>query len=163
MRSIAFVAPLAAALAVAGAASAQPSAVVVTLSPDFAKTAQELGDRDVQQQVADLTSTVERVLTQRHALDGARVELVITDLKPNRPTMQQMTDKPGLDGMRSLSIGGAAVEGAVITASGETQPVRFQYYTPTLADARGATTWSDAQRAYDRLARNLAEGRYVTR
>ncbi|MBN9480407.1 MAG: hypothetical protein J0I52_09235 [Bordetella sp.] len=163
MRRIAFLAPLAAALAVSGAAAAQPSAVVVTVSPDFAKTAQELGEREVQQQVSDLTRTVERVLTQRNALDGARVELVITDLKPNRPTMQQMSDKPGLDSMRSLSIGGAAVEGSVTMTSGEVQPVRFDYYTPTLADARGSTTWTDAQRAYDRLARNLAEGRFVKR
>jgi hypothetical protein len=145
MRRIAFLAPLAAALAVSGAAAAQPSAVVVTVSPDFAQTAQELGERDVQQQVS------------------ARVELVITDLKPNRPTMQQLSDKPGLDSMRSLSIGGAAVEGSVTMASGEVQPVKFDYYTPTLADARGSTTWTDAQRAYDRLARNLAEGRFVKR
>ncbi|MGE7199381.1 hypothetical protein [Brevundimonas naejangsanensis] len=163
MRPIAFLAPIAAVLALSGAAAAQPSAVVVTVSPHFAKTAAELGERDVQQQVSDLTRTLERVLTDRHALDGARLELVITDLKPNRPTMQQLSDKPGLDGMRSLSIGGAAIEGTVTTASGEVQPVKFDYYTRTLADARGATTWTDAQRAYDRLARNLADGRYVKR
>lgn len=160
---IAFLAPLAAALAVSGAAAAQPSAVVVTVSPDFAKTAAELGERDVEQQVTDLTRTLERVLGDRHALDGARLELVITDLKPNRPTMQQLSDRPGLDAMRSLSIGGAAVEGTVTTASGDVQPVKFDYYTTTLADAQGSTTWTDAQRAYDRLARNLAEGRFVTR
>lgn len=163
MRRIAFLAPLAAALAVSGAAAAQPSAVVVTVSPDFAKTAAELGQRDVDQQVDDMRRTVERVLVQRNALDGARVELTITDLKPNRPTIQQMGDKPGLDGMRSLSIGGAAVEGTVTLASGEVQPVKFDYYTPTLADARGSTTWTDAQRAYDRLARRLADGRYTMR
>ncbi|MFC5372688.1 hypothetical protein ACFPIF_09005 [Brevundimonas faecalis] len=163
MRRIAFLAPLAAALAVSGAAAAQPSAVVVTVSPDFAKTAAELGQRDVDQQVDDMRRTVERVLVQRNALDGARVELTITDLKPNRPTLQQMGDKPGLDGMRSLSIGGAAVEGTVTLASGEVQPVKFDYYTPTLADARGSTTWTDAQRAYDRLARRLADGRYTMR
>lgn len=160
---MAFLAPLAVVVAIAGAAVAQPSAVVVSVSPAFAEKAKELGERDVQQQVSDLTRTVERVLTQRHALDGARIELVITDLKPNRPTIQQMTDKPGLDGMRSLSIGGAAVEGTVTMASGAVEPVKFDYYTPTLADARGSTTWTDAQRAYDRLARNLAEGRYVRR
>lgn len=163
MRRIAFLAPLAVALAVSGAAAAQPSAVVVTVSPDFAKTAAELGQRDVDQQVDDMRRTVERVLVQRNALDGARIELTITDLKPNRPTMQQMGDKPGLDGMRSLSIGGAAVEGTVTLASGEVQPVKFDYYTPTLADARGSTTWTDAQRAYDRLARRLADGLYTMR
>lgn len=163
MRRFAFLAPLTAAVALAGAAAAQPSAVVVTVSPDFAKTAQELGQREVQQQADDLTRTVERVLTERHALDGARVELVITDLKPNRPTMQQATDKPGLDMMRSLSIGGAAIEGTVTTASGEVNPVKYDYYSTNLADVRGYSTWQDAGAAFNRLARNLAQGRYVTR
>lgn len=163
MRRFTFFAPLTAALALAGAAAAQPSAVVVTVSPDFAKTAEELGQRDVQQQVEDLTRKVERVLTDRQALDGARIELVITDLKPNRPTMQQISDKPGLDPIRSISIGGAAIEGRVTTASGEVHPVKYDYYSNTLADVRGYSTWQDANTAYDRLARNLASGRYVTR
>ncbi|WP_312784563.1 hypothetical protein [Brevundimonas sp.] len=163
MRRFTFFAPLTAALTLAGAAAAQPSAVVVTVSPDFAKTAEELGQRDVQQQIEDLTRKVERVLTDRQALDGARIELVITDLKPNRPTMQQISDKPGLDPIRSISIGGAAIEGRVMTASGEVHPVKYDYYSNTLADVRGYSTWQDANTAYDRLARNLASGRYVTR
>lgn len=163
MRHFAFLAPVTAALALASAVSAQPSAVVVTVSPDFAKTAEELGQRDVQQQIDDLTATVTRVLTQRDALDGARVELTITDLKPNRPTMEQISNKPGLDPIRSISIGGAAIEGTVTTASGQVQPVKYDYYSSTLADVRGYSTWQDARTAYDRLARNLAEGRYVKR
>ncbi|WP_313103042.1 hypothetical protein [Brevundimonas sp.] len=163
MRNFAFLAPMTAALALAGVASAQPSAVVVTVSPDFAKTAEELGQRDVQQQVDDLTAKVTRVLTQRHALDGARIELTITDLKPNRPTMQQISDKPGLDPIRSISIGGAAIEGTVTMANGDVQPVKYDYYSTSLADVLGYSTWQDAGTAYDRLARNLADGRYVKR
>jgi len=163
MRRFTFLAPLTAAAALAGAAAAQPSAVVVTVSPDFAKTAEELGQREVQQQVDDLTARVTRVLTERHALDGARIELIITDLKPNRPTMQQTIDKPGLDPLRSISIGGAAIEGAITTASGEVQPIKYDYYSSNLADVRGYATWQDAATAFDRLARNLAEGRYVKR
>lgn len=163
MRRFAFLAPLTAAIALAGAVAAQPSAVVVTVSPDFAKTAAELGEREVQQQADDLARTVERVLNEQQALDGARIELVITDLKPNRPTIQQATDKPGLDMMRSISIGGAAIEGTITTASGEVQPVKYQRYSNNLADVRGYSTWQDAGTAFNRLARNLAEGRYVVR
>lgn len=163
MRHFAFLAPLTAAMALAGAVAAQPSAVVVTVSPDFAKTAAELGTRDVQQQADDLARTVERVLTEQQALDGARIELVITDLKPNRPTMQQAALKPGLDMMRSISLGGAAIEGTITTASGEVQPVKYDYYSTNLADVRGYSTWQDAGTAFNRLARNLAEGRYVVR
>ena len=163
MRRFAFLAPLTAAMALAGAVAAQPSAVVVTVSPDFAKTAAELGEREVQQQADDLARTVERVLNAQQALDGARIELVITDLKPNRPTIQQATDKPGLDMMRSISIGGAAIEGTITTASGEVQPVKYERYSNNLADVRGYSTWQDAGTAFNRLARNLAEGRYVVR
>jgi hypothetical protein len=163
MRRFAFLAPLTAAMALAGAVAAQPSAVVVTVSPDFAKTAAELGEREVQQQADDLARTVERVLNEQQALDGARIELVITDLKPNRPTIQQATDKPGLDMMRSISIGGAAIEGTITTASGEVQPVKYERYSNNLADVRGYSTWQDASTAFNRLARNLAEGRYVVR
>ena len=46
---------------------------VVTVSPDFAKTAAELGEREVQQQADDLARTVERVLNEQQALDGARI------------------------------------------------------------------------------------------
>jgi hypothetical protein len=163
MRRFAFLAPLTAAMALAGAVAAQPSAVVVTVSPDFAKTAAELGEREVQQQADDLARTVERVLNEQQALNGARIELVITDLKPNRPTIQQATDKPGLDMMRSISIGGAAIEGTITTASGEVQPVKYERYSNNLADVRGYSTWQDASTAFNRLARNLAEGRYVVR
>lgn len=163
MRRFAFLAPLTAAMALAGAVAAQPAAVVVTVSPDFAKTAAELGEREVQQQADDLARTVERVLNEQQALDGARIELVITDLKPNRPTIQQATDKPGLDMLRSISIGGAAIEGTITTASGEVQPVKYQRYSNNLADVRGYSTWQDASTAFNRLARNLAEGRYVVR
>ncbi|MNN46830.1 hypothetical protein D3C81_1612290 [compost metagenome] len=65
--------------------------------------------------------------------------------------------------MRSISIGGAAIEGAITTASGEVQPIKYDYYSNNLADVRGYATWQDAGTAFDRLARNLAEGRYVKR
>ena len=160
MRNFAFLAPLTAALALAGAAAAQPSAVVVTVSPDFAKTAAELGQRDVQQQVDDLTAKVTRVLTERHALEGARIELTITDLKPNRPTMQQTLDKPGLDPMRSISIGGAAIKGEIVTADGQTRPVEYSYFSPNIADVWGYSVWRDADRAFERFGDQIERGRF---
>ena len=77
--------------------------------------------------------------------------------------MQQTVAKPGLDPLRSISIGGAAIEGTVTTASGEVHPVKYDYYSNNLTDVRGYATWQDAGTAFNRLARNLADGRYVTR
>ena len=147
----------------AGTAMAQPQAITVAISPDFAKDAAKLGDREVQLQIEDMTRTIERTLVRRDELTGAVIDLTITDLKPNRPTLAQMSERPGLDPMRSVSIGGAAIEGTVTLADGTVQPVKFRYFTPNLRDAVGTGTWTDAHRAYNRLASNLANGRYVSR
>lgn len=164
MRKLAFFAPLAAVLAVAVTpAMADPASVNVTLGPDVIESADELGERDVQEQAARLADVVRRTLARRGALDGAEINLTLTDLKPNRPTMQQMTDRPGLDGIRSVSIGGATISGHVTTADGLIHPVSYDWYSTSIAEVHGFNTWQDADRAYSRLANNLADGRYVTR
>ncbi len=166
MRRFAFIAPLAGSLALAAAAIAQPTGaptVTVTIGPDLQEEVADLGQRDVDLQVAELTRTVERTLARRGALAGATVNLVLTDLKPNRPTFQQAADRPGLSIIDSVSIGGATIEGEIVTADGRTQPVKFDRYSNNIHEVFGYTTWHDANRAFDRLANNLADGRYVTR
>ncbi len=164
MRKLAFLAPLAAVLAFsAGPATAEPALISVSLGPDLQEKADELGAREVQEQADRLAELVGRALARHGDLDGARIELVLTDLKPNRPTFQQSVDRPGLDGHRSRSIGGATIEGQITTADGRTLPVQYDWYSYSLADVHGFNTWSDADRAYRRLADNLADGRYVTR
>jgi hypothetical protein len=165
MRKIAFFAPLAAALAVAAASPtlAQTPTVNVSVGGDLQQDADKIGTRDVNDQATRLARVVQTELERRGALDGARVDLVLTELKPNRPTMQQMVDRPGLDGFRSISIGGATIEGQVTLADGQVQPVRYDWYSNNLQDVRGASTWQDAETAYQRLATNLVRGRYVSR
>lgn len=166
MRRLALFAPLAASLAIAGAVQAQPDAapkVNVALGGDLIEDAEKLGQRDVDLQVAELRETVERTLARRGALAGARINLVLTDLKPNRPTLQQASDRPGLSMIDSRSIGGATIEGEIVTADGQTVPVKYDRYSTSIAEVWGHNTWYDADRAFDRLAVNLAEGRYVSR
>ena len=164
MRKLAFLAPLGAVLAVAaGPALADPAAVTVTIGADLEEKAAGLGERDVQDQADRLAAVVRRALVDHRALDGARIDLVLTDLKPNHPTLEQMAGRPGLDAHRSVSIGGAAIEGRITTADGQVLPVRYDWYTSSLADVRGYSTWQDANRAYQRLASRLVDGRYVSR
>jgi len=165
MRKIAFFAPLAAAMAVAAAspALAQAPTVNVTVGGELQQDAAKIGARDVNDQATRLARVVQTELERRGALDGARIDLVLTELKPNRPTMQQMVDRPGLDGIRSISIGGATVEGQITLADGQVQPVRYDWYSNNLQDVRGYATWQDAETAYQRLATNLVRGRYVSR
>lgn len=164
MRRLAFTAPLAVVLAMAAApAFAEPQSVNVTLGPQVEEQIDDLGARDVQQQADRLAQIVQRKLDETGALEGAQIDLVLTDLKPNRPTMQQMDNRPGLDPLRSISIGGAAIEGQITLADGRVEPVRFDWFSTNLVDVHGFSTWQDADRAYQRLANNLARGRYVTR
>ena len=164
MRKLAFLAPLGAVLAVAaGPALADPASVSVTLGPDLQDKARDLGERDVREQADRLAEVVRRALAGNGDLDGARIDLVLTDLKPNRPTFEQMADRPGLDGHRSISIGGAAIEGQITTADGQVLPVRYDWFSNSIAEVRGYSTWQDADRAYERLASRLADGRYVSR
>ena len=163
MRRFAFFAPLAAAIAVFAPAMAEPASIHVTLGGDLQEKAEGLGRREVQEQADRLAEVVHDVLARDGALDGARIDLVLTDLKPNRPTFEQMVDRPGLDGFRSRSIGGATIEGQITTADGRTLPVRYDRYSTSLAEVRGFSAWQDADRAYRRLAENLADGRYVSR
>lgn len=164
MRKLAFFAPLAAVMAFSAApAMAEPALISVALGPDLQEKADELGPREVQEQADRLAELVGRALARDGDLDGARIELILTDLKPNRPTFQQLSDRPGLDGHRSRSIGGATIEGQITTADGRTLPVRYDWYSSSLADVWGVNTWSDADRAYRRLAVNLTDGRYFSR
>jgi hypothetical protein len=164
MRKLAFFAPLAAILAAAATpALADPASINVTIGPEVLESADELGQRDVQEQASRLADIVRDTLSRRGALDGAEINLTLTDLRPNRPTFQQMADRPGLDGIRSLSIGGATISGHVTTADGIIHPVRYDWYSSNIWDVQGFGTWQDADRAYRRLAANLAAGRYQTR
>lgn len=164
MRRLAFFAPLAAVLAVAASpALAEPASVNVVIGGDLVHAADDLGRREVQEQADRLAGVVSRALERRGALDGATVDLVLTDLKPNRPTFEQLSQRPGLDGIRSISIGGATIEGQITMADGQVVPVQYDWYSSSLADVHGHTTWNDAERAYQRLAANLVSGRYARR
>ncbi len=171
MRKFAFFAPLAATMALAAATRAAPinqaaanaPTVTVTIGGDLVKEVPKLGQREVDQQVSDLVLTVEREMARSGALPGAQINLVLTDLKPNRPTFQQAVDRPGLSIIESRSIGGAAIEGEVVTAQSERLPVRYSYYSSNLADVVGYSTWEDADRAFDRLATKLSRGELVSR
>ena len=170
MRRFAFFAPLAAATALAAFAHSEPAAnqapapqVTVTIGGDLIKDAEKLGQRDVDWQREELAKTVSRALARSGAYPGAQVNLVLTDLKPNRPTMQQTVDRPGLSMLDSVSIGGATIEGEIVTADGQHLPVSFSRYSTSIADVHGFTTWEEADRAYDRLAENIIQGRLTAR
>lgn len=158
MRPLAFFAPAAAVIALATAAQAQAPNVTVALGPKLQEQVEDLGPREVRDQADRLAERVREALARRNDLNGTAVNLVLTDLKPNRPTLQQLSDKPGLDRIRSVSIGGAAVKGEIVTADGRNLPFEYDRFNSSLADVYGFSTWWEADRVFDRVARKIAEG-----
>mgnify|MGYP000418634296 FL=1 len=98
-----------AALAIVAPASAVT--VEVTQSEAFKeKLADDYGEREAGILAASLERRIEAAF-ERDGVTADRVVVTIEDAKPNRPTFQQLSDRPGLDGIRSKSIGGAKVSG----------------------------------------------------
>lgn len=153
----------AALLASASAAVAAPASVSVTVGPELQKTFEKsYGVREARALTDDLRESVERTLAKSTAHDGARIELVLTDVKPNRPTFKQLTDTPGLS-MESFGVGGAALEGRIVAPDGTVTPVAYRWYETDLRQAYGNWVWSDAEWAFDRFARKLARGEALAR
>ena len=146
------------ALGLAAPAFAAEPEVTVSYGPQLQKKIEEYGARDVDRLAEDLRLSVLKEAAASPALDGARIALVLEDVVPNRPTMQQMSDKPGLS-YESFGIGGASISGTVTTADGASRPVSYRWYESDIRWAWPAGTWRDAEQTFDRFARSLARNR----
>ena len=146
-----------AALGLAGAAPASALTVETTVSAEFqTKLEKDYGLREREVLVEALTRKVEAVLAKKGVV-ADRVVVTLEDAKPNRPTFQQVSDRPGLDPIRSISIGGAHITGIAYDASGkEIGKADLDWYESDLTNAIGSTTWSDARWTFDRFANKLA-------
>jgi hypothetical protein len=145
-------------LASGSAALAAPASVSVTVGPELsAKAVKTYGVKEVDRLAATLRRDVERELTKTGAYDGARVELVLVDAQPNRPTFKQLGDVPGLS-YESFGIGGAKIEGQIVAADGAVTPIGYKYYESDIRYARANWTWSDAEWTFDRFAARLGRG-----
>lgn len=158
MRNLALVTALSLAAFVGGTHAQQPAPQVsVGFGSELQSKAQDYGDSALSELREDLQHSVGRAIS-RSGRAPVRADLVIEDAKPNRPTMAQLSRTPGLS-IRSIAIGGARVSGTVTTRDGATVPVRFQWYETDLSNEHAANTWSDAERSFDMLAHELADGR----
>ena len=139
-------------------ALAGPAAVSVSVDAKLQKTFDKTyGVREAQLLTSDLQTSVEKALAKSGAYDGARIELTLTDVKPNRPTFKQLGDTPGLS-MQSFGIGGAAIDGRIVAADGAVTPISYRWYETDIRESYAHWVWSDAETTFDRFARKLAKG-----
>ena len=146
----------AALLASAMSAVAAPASVTVSVAPELQKTFDKTyGVREAERLTSDLQTTVEKTLARTGAHEGARIELTLTDAKPNRPTFKQLSDKPGLS-LQSFGVGGAAIRGKIVAADGTEKSLSYRWYETDIREASYNWIWSDAEWTFDRFARKLA-------
>jgi hypothetical protein len=121
------------------------------------KLKDDFGVREEKVLTDSLVKRVTNIFSQR-GVSADRVVVTINDAKPNRPTWEQVSDKPGLDPMRSKSIGGATVTGIAYDAAGkELGTFEYKWYESDLRNVIPGATWHDAQRTFDRFARRFAD------
>lgn len=145
-------------LALASSAAAAPASVSVAIGPELqTKAVKTYGVREVREIADDLAKTVQRRVAQNPAFDNARIDLVLVDAKPNRPTFHQLGQTPGLS-FESFGIGGASIEGRVVRPDGSSRPVAYRWYESDIRLAQGQWTWHDADWTFQRFASRLAKG-----
>ncbi|HEX2559922.1 hypothetical protein [Phenylobacterium sp.] len=161
MRTLALAAAAALSLAPAAFASPLPSvsSVSVAIGPELQEKAEKTyGVRDVQRLADELQREAEQALARSGALGGGgRLELVLVDAKPNRPTFKQLGDTPGLS-FQSFGVGGATIEGRAISADGAVTPISYRWYETDIRQAAYGSTWSDAEWTIERFAGRLGRG-----
>lgn len=147
------------ALAWAHAATAQ-TLEPAAFSPEFSRAlANDYGEREGVYLRQAVDRAVARAFARRGlSVEPGRIEIAILDARPNRPTFKQLSQRPGLDYLRSISVGGATLQASVQGPGGAPIDVRHRYYTRDIFEARySATTWSDAHRSIDRFAERVAD------
>lgn len=132
--------------------------VNVSIGPELEAKAQSLGQSDLDRLAAELKRDVEQRLVRsgRFSQGGVRLNLQIVAAKPSHPTIAQAA--PGLDTIRSRSLGGATLRGEEVGPDGARQ-ISFSLYENDIRNERYTSTWSDAERCFEAFARDYAEGR----
>lgn len=146
------------AFALVAAPMAMAGDIAVDFAPEFQeKLAEDYGTKEGERLAADVREDLERELRKAN-IDPARISVTILDAKPNRPTMQQLSDKPGLDMLRSKSIGGMDLKGVAYDASGNAVgELSYDWFETNLDNVQASGVWGDANRASRRFARKFAE------
>lgn len=150
-------------LAFAHAAHAQTISPV-SFSPEFQVLVdEELGAREGEYLRETVSQRVAAALARRGVPVGqganVTIEISIIDADPNRPTMQQLSGNLGLDGLRSVSIGGAELQAVLRGGDGRVlTEVTHRRYDHSLADLLGPPdTWQAARQAINQFANKVAD------
>lgn len=141
-----------ASLAITSFAFAGENDVKVEFSKKAAdKFHDDYGDREIKIIIDEIESSINQALKGK----DYKVEVLVNDISPSRPTFDQMSDRPELS-YQSISIGGADLEGKVFDIDGDLLlEVEYEYTAPSLELALLNWTWDDASFAIDQFSYRL--------
>lgn len=152
---------LASAFAALSLAAAGPALAVapveITIGPELAKKTASYGARDIDLVRKWLSESATKTFSKPGAAQIVRADLVLENAVPNRPTFSQMSRYPQLS-MWSVGLGGATIGGTVTTTDGQVHPIKYGFYESNFWNLGAASTWRDAERAFDNAARRIAKG-----
>lgn len=150
------IAPLAFAALIAGPL-AHAGDINVTYGAEFQEELEDnYGMKEGEYLAREIKEDIQRELDKR-GIDVASVTVEILDAKPNKPTMQQMSNEPSLDYGRSKSIGGMKMKAAAFDADGNLLgEMDYKWFENDIRFA-GLTTWADANTASRRFAKKFVE------
>lgn len=119
------------------------------------------GERDLQRLTERLQSKIEHKFAKKNiaVTDTATTVLRVTieNVKPNRPTFEQLSRETGLS-FQSFGIGGAEITSELIAAGGNSLgSIDYTWYETDIRDAQFGGTWTDAYRAFSRYASRAAK------
>ena len=146
--------------ALAAPALAQQPVMIgeIAFGPDLLEKADEYGERELGYLARHTRESLERELGAQLGQGGYTLQVTILDATPNRPTMEQMADRPGLSN-RSISIGGARLEGVLYAPGGEVvESYEYAWRSHNIEQVLGYGQWTDARRAITRFADDAGEG-----
>lgn len=140
-----------------------PGAAVAQVSLRYGEQLQKMVDRYGAREVSELAEVLQREVELAAPKGGfTRADIVLEDARPNRPTFEQLGRVSGLS-PQSIAVGGATITGTLYRADGSSRPLTFSWYETDISQEFGPATWSDAERAFDFLARDLSRGQVSAR
>lgn len=135
-----------------------PPQVSVVVDPRLAATgSKHFGKAEVEAQAERLRQLVADDLQRLGVMSGGRVELVLKDIRPSRPTHQELVSRPGLS-FRSAALGGASIEGRMVSFDGAVTPVSFAWYASDIGHSARQSVWGDAEWTFERFSHRLSRG-----
>lgn len=103
-----------------------------------------------------ITDIIKNEIAKKFSGKDYRYEISINEVSPNRPTMQQMDNKPSLS-YQSFGVGGANLSGKVFDQSGKLiAETKYDYHNNDIWHAQGNWTWHDAEWAVESFVKKLA-------